>query len=261
MPRFAANLTMLFTEYPFLERFDRAARAGFNAVEFLFPYHEDIGAISDALRRNGLTQVLFNLPAGDFAAGERGIANDPNRVGEFRDGVGRALEIASRLDCRQINCLVGLELGGVPHDTQWKTIVENLRFAAEQGKIAGVRQLVEPLNSIDTPGFMLTTTHGALRLLAAVGSDNLRIQYDVYHMQRMEGNLTATLQAHVDRIGHVQVADSPARTQPGTGEINYPFVFDTLDEVDYAGMVGCEYKPVPSTEESLGWLRRWGYWT
>ncbi len=261
MPRFAANLTMLYTEHPFLERFDRAAQSGFNAVEFLFPYDEDVAAISDALKRNGLTQVLFNLPAGDFAAGERGIANDPSRVGEFRDGVSRALEIADRLDCRQLNCLVGLELDGVPLDTQWKTMVENLRFVAEQTKVAGVRQVVEPLNSIDTPGFMLVTTADALRLLEEVGSDNLRIQYDVYHMQRMEGNLTATLRQHLDRIGHVQVADSPARNQPGTGEINYPFIFETLDEVGYAGSIGCEYKPVPNTEESLGWLREWGYWT
>ncbi len=261
MPRFAANLTMLFTEYPFLERFDRAAQAGFDAVEFLFPYDEDIAAVRDALHRNGLTQVLFNLPAGDFAAGERGIANDPSRVGEFRDGVGRALEIAATLECRQLNCLVGLELSGVPRDTQWQTMVENLRFASEQAESAGVRQVVEPLNSIDTPGFLLVTTRDALRLLDDVGSDNLRIQYDVYHMQRMEGNLTATLREHLDRIGHIQVADAPARNQPGTGEINYPFIFQTLDETGYEGSIGCEYKPLPSTEESLAWLRDWGYWS
>ena len=261
MPRFAANLTMLFTEYPFLERFDRAARAGFEAVEFLFPYDEDVDAIRDALRRNGLTQVLFNLPAGDFAGGERGIANDPERVAEFRDGVGRALEIAALLECRQLNCLVGLELSDVPLDRQWGTMVENLRFASEQAKSAGVRQVVEPLNNIDTPGFLLVTTHDALRLLDEVGSDNLRIQYDVYHMQRMEGNLSATVRDHLGQIGHIQVADSPTRNQPGTGEINYPFIFKTLDEIGYGGSIGCEYKPRPSTEESLGWLRDWGYWS
>jgi hydroxypyruvate isomerase len=261
MPRFAANLTMLFTEYPFLERFDRAAQAGFDSVEFLFPYDEDVDAISDALKRNGLTQVLFNLPAGDFAAGERGIANDPKRVDEFRDGVSRAVEIADRLGCRQLNCLVGLELTEVPHDTQWKTMTENLRFAAEQTQAAGVRQVVEPLNSIDTPGFLLVRMPDALRLLDDVGSDNLRIQYDVYHMQRMEGNLTATLRQHLDRIGHIQVADAPARNQPGTGEINYPFIFETLDEIGYSGSIGCEYKPEPTTEQSLSWLRKWGYWT
>ncbi len=261
MPRFAANLTMLFTEYPFLERFDRAAQAGFDAVEFLFPYDEDVDAIRAALKRNGLSQVLFNLPAGDFAAGERGLANDPGRVAEFRDGVARALEIAIRLDCHQLNCLVGLRLDDVPLETQWQTMVENLRFAAAQAESAGVRQVVEPLNSIETPGFMLTSTRDGLRVLDEVGSDNLKIQYDVYHMQRMEGNLTATLREHIGRIGHVQVADSPSRNQPGTGEINYPFIFQTLDEIGYGGSIGCEYKPVPNTEESLGWLRDWGYWT
>lgn len=261
MPRFAANLTMLFTEYPFLERFECAARAGFSAVEFLFPYDEDVAAIRHALTRHGLTQVLFNLPAGSFAAGERGFANDPNRMAEFRDGVARALEIAGRLECRTLNCLVGLELSGVPLDLQWGTTVENLRFAAEQAEAAGVLQVVEPLNSIETPGFLLTSTRAALRLLEDVGSDNLKIQYDVYHMQRMEGNLTATLREHIGRIGHVQVADAPARNQPGTGEINYPFVFDALDQMGYAGWIGCEYKPAPSTEQSLDWLRDWGYWT
>ncbi len=261
MPRFAANLTMLFTEYPFLERFDRAARAGFDAVEFLFPYDEDVSAIREALDRNGLTQVLFNLPAGDFAGGERGIANDPRRVSEFKEGAGRALEIAGQLDCHQLNCLIGLELDDVTPEKQWETVVDNLRYAADQAESAGVRQVVEPLNSIDTPGFLLTSTPGALRLLDDVGSDNLRIQYDIYHMQRMEGNLAATLRQHIDRIGHIQVADSPARNQPGTGEINYPFIFKTLDEIGYDGWIGCEYKPEPNTEASLSWLREWGYWT
>ena len=257
MPRFAANLTMLFTEYPLLERFDRAAEAGFTAVEMLFPYDEDIAAIEEALRRNGLSQVLFNLPAGDFAAGERGMANDPRRVDEFQDGVQRALEIAKRLDCHQLNCLVGLDLESVAYDTQMEIVVENLRYAAEQARNAGVRQLVEPLNSIETPGYLVTSTDEALDLLAEVGHDNLWIQYDVYHMQRMEGNLTATLRENIDRIAHIQVADSPARNQPGTGEINFPFIFHTLDEIGYDGWVSAEYKPVPNTLESLKWLRDW----
>lgn len=252
---------MLFTEYPFIERFDRAAAAGFDAVEFLFPYDQDVDAIGSALKRNDLTLVLFNLPAGDFAAGERGMANDPGRVAEFRDGVARGLEIAARLGCHQLNCLVGLKLSGVPFDSQWETMAENLRFAAEQARAAGVRQVVEPLNNFDTPGFMLVNTREALRLLDDVGSDNLRIQYDVYHMQRMEGNLTATLREHIERIGHIQVADSPARNQPGTGEINYRYIFDTIDQLSFDGTIGCEYKPMPNTEASLGWLRDLGYWT
>lgn len=261
MPRFAANLSMLFTEYPFIERFDRAAAAGFQAVEFLFPYGEDIPAIKDALSRNGLTQVLFNLPAGDFAAGERGFANDPSRTREFRDGVGRALEIAATLECRQLNCLIGLVRTDTPLDQQWETVVENLRYAAEQTAQAGVRQLVEPLNTFDTPGFLLTGTTQGLELLDRIGSDNVRLQYDVYHMQRMEGNLTATIAARLDRIGHIQIADSPARHEPGTGEIHYPFVLAEIDRLGYEGWVSLEYRPSGTTEASLGWLRDWGYWS
>ena len=260
MPKFAANLTMLFTEHPFIERFDRAAAAGFDAVEFLFPYAEDVPAIREALTRNGLTQVLFNLPAGDFAAGERGFANDPERIGEFRDGVSRALEIAAMLDCERLNCLVGLTLPDVPLDVQWATTAENLAYAAEQAGQTSIRQLIEPLNRVDTPGFLIGTTEEGLRLIDQSGQPNLMLQYDVYHAQRVEGNLTATLREQLARIGHVQVADSPARNQPGTGEINYPFVLNALDEMGYDGWVSLEYKPLGKTEDTLGWLRDWGYW-
>ena len=258
MPRFAANLSMLFTEYPFVERFDRAAAAGFRAVEFLFPYDEDVAAIRAALTRNGLEQVLFNLPPGDFAAGERGIANNPDRQSAFRDGVARALEIATMLECRQLNCLSGLMLPDVPLDTQWATLTENLRYAAEQAAAAEVRQLVEPLNTFDNPGFMLSTTDRAVELLDAVGHPNLAIQYDVYHAQRMEGNLTATIAAQIARIGHIQIADSPARHEPGTGEINFPFVFAAIDAAGYDGWVSLEYRPRDGTEASLDWLRELG---
>src|SRR6185312_1001489 len=203
MPRFAANLTMLFSEYPFLERFDRAAEAGFTAVEFLFPYDEDIAAVEQALKRNSLTQVLFNLPAGDFAAGERGMVNDPRRIDEFQDGVKRALEIAARLDCRQLNCLMGLELSNVALDTQLEIAIENLRYAADLAQSAGVRQLIEPLNSIEPPGYLVTSTADALDLLEDAAHENLWIQYDVYHMQRMEGNLTANLRQHIAHIAHI----------------------------------------------------------
>lgn len=261
MPRFAANLSMLFTEYPFVERFDRAAAAGFGGVEFLFPYAEDIAAVRAALTRNGLEQVLFNLPPGDFATGERGIANNPDRRAEFRDGVARALDIAGTLDCHRLNCLSGLTLPDVPLDTQWATLAENLSYAAVQAEAAGVRQVVEPLNTFDTPGFILPTTDRAIELLDAVGHPNLAVQYDVYHAQRMEGNLTATIAAQIARIGHVQIADSPARHEPGTGEINFPFVFDALDTAGYDDWVSLEYRPSGSTEASLGWLREYGFWT
>jgi hydroxypyruvate isomerase len=257
MPRFAANLTMLFTEFPFLERFDRAAEAGFTGVEFLFPYDEDIVAIEQALKRNGLTQVLFNLPAGDFAGGERGIANDPRRVSEFRDGVQRALEIAARLACRQLNCLIGLSLNDVPMYSQMHTVVENLRYAAEQAERAGVKQLIEPLNLVDTPGFLLSNTSEAARLIDDTGHDNLGIQYDVYHMQRMEGNLTSTINEYLDDIMHIQIADSPDRNQPGTGEINFPYIFEALDAMEYDGWVSAEYKPTPDTLASLQWFHDW----
>jgi hydroxypyruvate isomerase len=258
MPRFAANLTMLFTEYPFLERFDRAAAAGFAAVEFLFPYDEDARAIREALDRNGLECVLFNLPAGDFAAGERGMANDPDRVQEFRDGVARAQEYQVAIGNTRINCLVGLRLDDVPLERQWETIVENLRFSAEQLQSAGVRQVIEPLNSFDAPGFLVTTTRQGLELLDRIGHPNISLQYDVYHAQRMEGNITATIREHLARIGHIQIADSPGRNEPGTGEINYPYVFAAIDGAGYDGWVSLEYRPSGRTEDSLDWMRASG---
>jgi hydroxypyruvate isomerase len=261
MPRFAANLTMLFTEYPVPERFDRAAAAGFEAVELLFPYQEDIDGIRAALDRNGLTQVLFNLPVGDFAAGERGYANDPRRTEEFREGVLRALEIAAKLGVRRINCLVGKHLSDVPAADQWSAVKANLALAAELAQAAGVMQVVEPLNPYDAPDFLLATPSQGFALVEEIGHPNLFLEYDVYHAQRTEGNLTETIRAKVDRIGHVQIADSPARNQPGTGEINYPFVFRALDEAGYGGWIGLEYKPLGGTEASLGWLREWGLWS
>jgi hydroxypyruvate isomerase len=261
MPRFAANLTMLFTEYPFLERIDRAAEAGFTAIEFLFPYQEDVDGIREALSRNGMQQVLFNLPAGDFAGGERGIANDPNRTGEFREGVAQALEIAAKLDCPRLNCLSGLALEDVPRETQWKTLVENYQYAAEETSKAGVLQLVEPINTFDMPGFMVSNTRQGLQLIEEVDSDNLKLQYDVYHMQRMEGELIGTLKANLDQIAHIQIADNPGRHQPGTGEINYPFVLSQIDQMGYEGWVSLEYVPEGATVDTLDWLRDWGYWS
>lgn len=259
MPRFAANLSMLFTEYPFLERFDRAAAVGFKGVEFLFPYQEDIDGIQEALQRNQLQQVLFNLPAGDFAAGDRGIANDPRRVDEFRQGVATGLEIAQRLNCPKLNCLSGLSLPDVPIRDQWETLKSNLVYAADEAQNVGVLLLVEPLNTFDTPGFLLCTPHRGFALVEEIGHPNLLVQYDVFHAQRMEGNLKTTITDHIGQIGHVQIADSPDRHEPGTGEINYPFVLKTLDEAGYGGWVSLEYRPSAGTEASLRWLGEWGY--
>ncbi|MEY4755448.1 MAG: hypothetical protein RJA34_346 [Pseudomonadota bacterium] len=253
MPRFAANVSMLFTEVPFLERFGRAARAGFQAVECQFPYEATPEQIRAELDAHHLSMVLHNLPAGDWAAGERGIACHPDRVDEFRAGVGRAITYARALGVPNINCLAGIAPAGVPLGLARQTLVDNLRFAAAQLQAVGIALLIEPINTYDIPGFFISTTAQALALMDEVGSDNLYVQYDLYHMQRMEGELAGTLQRHLGRIGHVQIADNPGRHEPGTGEINYPFVFAHLDRIGYDGWVGCEYKPATTTEAGLGW--------
>ena len=254
MPKFAANLTMLFTEVPFLDRFERAAAAGFDAVEFLFPYAHPTREIKARLEAYRLALVLHNLPAGDWDAGERGIACLPGRVDEFRAGVARALEVATALGVPQLNCLAGKAPPGVDEALLRRTFVANLRFAATALKKAGIRLLVEPINGWDIPGFYLQRTAQAIELMDEVDSDNLWLQYDIYHAQRMEGELAATLERHLPRIAHVQLADNPGRHEPGTGEIHYPFLFAHLDRIGYRGHVGCEYKPATTTEAGLGWL-------
>jgi hydroxypyruvate isomerase len=256
MPKFAANLSMLFTELPFLDRFDAAARAGFEAVEFLFPYAFEAQDIRSRLDANNLKLVLHNLPAGDWEAGERGIACHPDRVDEFRAGVARAITYAQALGVGQLNCLAGKAPTGVPDAALRETLVANLRFAAAALKAAGLRLLVEPINTFDIPGFYVNRTAQALALLDEVGADNAFVQYDIYHAQRMEGELAATLQKHLARIGHVQLADNPGRNEPGTGEIHYPFLFAHLDRIGYSGWVGCEYKPATTTEAGLGWRQQ-----
>ncbi|MFY0989920.1 hydroxypyruvate isomerase [Halomonas sp. C05BenzN] len=254
MPKFAANLSMLFTEVEFLDRFEAAARAGFKGVEYLFPYDYPAETLKAKLDEHGLTQVLHNLPAGDWAAGERGIACHPDRVDEFREGVERAIEYATALGCAQVNCLAGIQPEGVSDDEARRTLVENLRFAADRLAAAGIRLLAEPINTRDIPGFFLNRTEQALAIFDEVGSDNLGLQYDIYHMQIMEGDLAPTIEKHLDRIAHVQIADNPGRHEPGTGEIHYPFLFAHLDRLGYGGWVGAEYKPATTTEEGLGWL-------
>lgn len=253
MPRLAANLTMLFTERPLLERFGAAAQAGFRGVEMQFPYGVSPAQIADALRRNDLQLVLHNLPAGRWEAGERGIACHPDRIDEFRTGVEHALRYATALQVPQLNCLVGLTPPGVPPDTVEATLVANLRFAAEALARQRIKLLVEPLNTFDVPGFHLHRSGQAIELIERVGHDNLYLQYDAYHMQRMEGELANTLQRLLPRIAHVQIADTPGRHEPGTGEINYRFLLRHLDAIGYAGWVGCEYKPLGDTVAGLAW--------
>jgi hydroxypyruvate isomerase len=258
MPRFAANLTMLFTEVPFLERFERAAAAGFSAVEFLFPYAFEAQDIRALLDRHQLQLVLHNLPAGDWDAGDRGMACDPQRVDEFRTGVARAVAYAQALGVPQLNCLAGKRPPGASEADMHQALVENLRFAAAALKAYGLRLLIEPINSYDIPGFYLNRTEQALGLIDEVGADNLFVQYDIYHAQRMEGEICATLSKHLARIAHIQTAANPGRHEPGSGELHDAFVFSHLDKLGYSGWIGCEYKPATTTEAGLGWLQTVG---
>jgi hydroxypyruvate isomerase len=254
MPVFAANLTMLFTEVPFMDRFALAQAAGFRFVEYLFPYDHPAGELKARLDRHGLRQVLFNLPAGDWAKGDRGIAADPDRIGEFRSGVTRAAEYAHTLGVVNLNCLAGKQIAGVAAERQRETLLENLRFAARLLGGQGLRLLVEPINHFDMPGFLLNRTGQVLELLDQVGEANAFLQFDVYHAQREEGELAATLRSRLARIGHIQVADNPGRHQPGTGEINFPFLFAEMDRLGYPGHVGLEYIPSPDSGSSFGWM-------
>jgi hydroxypyruvate isomerase len=259
MPNFAANLTMLFNEVPFLDRFEAAARAGFRGVEYLFPYDFAPTDLAARLRQHGLTQVLHNLPAGNWGAGERGIACHPDRVQEFADGVTRAIDYATALGCRQVNCLAGIVPAGVTEAAARATFVSNLKAAAPRLAGAGIRLIIEPINTRDIPGFFLSGTRQALAIIDDVGAD-IGLQYDVYHMQIMEGDLAKTIERHLPRIAHMQIADPPSRNEPGTGEINYGFLLNWIDRLGYSGWIGLEYKPAGGTEEGLRWIENGG-WT
>lgn len=258
MPRFAANLTMLFTEMPFLERFRAARETGFRAVECLFPYGYGLETVGMALEQNGLRLVLFNLPCGDWAAGDRGIAGDERRREEFRQGVKQAAAWAHALGVQRVNCLAGKS---VPQGVagQWETLIENVSYAASVLGGQGVNLMVENVNRHDVPGFLLNTTGRVMQLLRAVNAPNAYLQYDVYHAQREEGDLVNTLRRLLPWIGHIQIADNPGRHQPGTGEINYSFLFRELDRMGYEGYVSLEYIPYPDTISSLDWLEEYGY--
>ena len=255
MPSFSANLSLLFGEVDFPARFERAAAAGFRGVECHFPYDYRPETLRACLDRHALEQVLFNLPAGDWTAGERGIACLPGREAEFAAGLERAIAYAHALGCPRLNCLVGIPPPGLDPERAHETLIGNLRLAAERLAEAGIVLLVEPINTRDMPGFLISRSEAALALFEAAGHPNLALQYDIYHMQVMEDDLAMTLERLLPRIGHLQVADAPGRHEPGTGEIHYPFLFKHLDRLGYRGWVGAEYWPASTTEAGLGWLK------
>jgi hydroxypyruvate isomerase len=255
MPKFCANLSLMFNEVPFLDRFRAAREAGFRGVEYLFPYAIPKSQLADKLAENGLVQVLHNMPGGDWDQGERGLACLPDRVGEFQDSVGATLQYAVALSCTQVNCLAGIAPPGLARDRAEQTFIDNLRFAAPRLQAAGIKLLIEAINTRDIPGFFLNTTRQSVAILEAVGSDNLFVQYDIYHMQIMEGDLAPTIEANFARIAHMQLADTPGRHEPGTGEIHYPFLFDFIDRLGYNGWIGCEYRPKTNTLQGLGWIQ------
>ena len=253
--RFSANVSILFKEAPFLERFGRAAAAGFSAIEFWWPSGEDLGAVERTIKDANLRVALMNFDAGDMAAGDRGLAGDPEREEQFRENVPVALELAGSLGCRRMNALVGHALAGMDREEQLALARRNVGYAADEAGKIGIEVLVEAVNTFENGPYLLYTTEQAVEFVRGVERENVKVQHDLYHMQRMEGNLVANLREHVGLIGHVQIADSPGRGEPGTGEIHYPYVLATLDELGYEGYVGLEYNPTTeTTEESFGWL-------
>jgi hydroxypyruvate isomerase len=253
--KFCANVSILFKEAPFLERFDRAARAGFAAVEFWWPAGEALDEVESAIRDAGLQVALFNFDAGEMAAGDRGLLSDPARADRFRENVPVALELAERLGCERLNALLGLERSAAEREAQLKLAAENVRWAADQAAPHGIDITIEAVNTFENGPYLAPTTRRAAAFIDTVDRPNVRLQWDAYHMQRMEGNLVATVTEFLPRIAHIQIADSPGRGEPGTGEINFPFVLDAIDALGYDGWIGLEYNPTTATtEESLGWM-------
>ncbi len=256
MPRFAANLSMMFNEVPFLDRFAAAAGAGFTAVEFLFPNEHPAAEIRTRLEASGLELALFNAPPGDWAAGERGTASLPGRQDEFRDGIGRALEYAGTLGGRLVHVMAGIPPTGTAHATAAALYASNLAWAAERATAQGVRLCIEPINARDMPGYHLGTMAQGAAVVAALGAARVGLQFDIYHCQVTEGDLTRRLELHMPHIAHIQIADVPGRNEPGTGEIAWDRVLPVLDRLGYAGWVGCEYRPAGETLAGLDWLAR-----
>jgi len=257
MPRFCANISMLFKEVEFPERFEAAAQAGFKAVEIQFPYSWDKGRLAHIAQRAGVEVVLINIPAGDSERGDRGIGCLPSRTGEFRDAVGKAIEYARELGCKQMNCLAGVTPPDVQVAKLHETYVWNLRYAAVELARNGMTLLVEPINTRTIPGFYLNNSAQALALMDEVGAANLKLQYDLFHMQTMGDDFARILTANLARIGHMQVADVPGRHEPGTGEIDFPHLFDLVDRLGYQGWIGAEYAPAGKTEDGLAWVRKY----
>ncbi len=257
MPKFAANLSMMFNEVPFLDRFAAARAAGFEAVEFLFPYEFPAAEIAQRLADNGLANVLFNAPPGDWNAGERGMACLPHRRAEFRDGIKRALDYAAALGCPRLHVMAGLAPAGVAGDTLLGCYAANLDFAAEECAKLGVKPVIEPINHRDIPGFFLNTTAQAKAVIEALGPERVGLQFDLYHCQITEGDVTRKAQDLLPYIAHMQVADTPGRNEPGTGEVRWDFVFDAIDAMGYRGWIGCEYRPRGETLAGLGWWQQY----
>ena len=255
MPKFAANLSMMFNEVPFMARFAAAADAGFKGVEYLFPYEFPAEAIAVELSKHSLTNVLFNLPPGDWAAGERGITCIPGREDEFRAGVAKAVDYAKQLNTAQLHAMAGIVPRGVDAAQAHATYVANLRYAASELNNHGITLLIEAINTRDMPGFFLTTQAQSHAVLEEVGAANLKMQMDLYHMQIMEGDLAMKLTKYAAHCGHVQIASVPKRNEPDTGEVNYPYLYDHLDQIGYGGWIGCEYRPAGNTVQGLGWFR------
>lgn len=255
MPRFAANLSMMYAEYAFLDRFTAASRDGFDAVEYLFPYEHSIAELKQRLHDHGLTQVLFNMPAGDWSAGERGLAALPGREEAFRESVEVAMEYALALGCTRLHAMAGVVPAGVHPDRMREVLVDNKRHAARRLASCGLMLLIEPINNRDMPGYFLNFQAQAHALAAEVAESNLKIQMDLYHCQIMEGDLTRGLEQWLPQIGHIQIAGVPERHEPDEGEVNFAHLFRALDRAGYAGNVGCEYTPRAGTSSGLGWLR------
>jgi hydroxypyruvate isomerase len=261
MPRFAANLSMMFQEVPFLDRFEAASRAGFRAVEYLFPYDYPAADLVTRLHDLRLEQALFNLAPGDWPAGERGLTALPGRETEFDKSIDQAIAYAKALGCPQVHAMAGIPPAGTPRDAAQAVYVRNLRLAAAKLQAHGIRLLIEPINTRDIPGFFLATCAQGLEVMREVGSDNLFLQADLYHWQVMSGDLAEKLRANASVIRHVQIAGNPGRHEPDVGEVNYPYLFDVLDELHYSGWVGCEYKPRGTTLDGLGWAKPFGIGT
>lgn len=254
--RLCANLSMMFNEVPFLDRFEAAARAGFKGVEFLFPYDHPASEIRSRLDAAGLVQVLFNAPPGDWAAGERGTASLPGRQAEFQDGVKRALDYAGSLGNTLVHCMAGIPGPGVAPGTAAALYAANLAWAAEQATRGGARIIIEPINHRDMPGYFLNTTGQGAAVIEAIGRDRLGLQFDLYHCQVTEGDVTKRMEALLPLIAHMQIADVPGRHEPGTGEIGWDFVFRRIESLGYGGWIGCEYRPAAATVAGLAWRER-----